>query len=52
MCNETTCKDAKVPGGIASEIDADMILHVGDFAYNFDHDRGAVGDAFMANSTF
>jgi hypothetical protein len=35
--------------GVVSERDANMILHLGDFAYNMDTDKGVNGDIFMRN---
>ena len=41
---------AHAPAGLVSEVaTADMFLHVGDFAYDFDGDAGRVGDQFMRN---
>jgi len=49
-CDVNTCAKSKPNTGLISEIEtADMFLHVGDFAYNFDSDGGAVGDQFMRN---
>jgi hypothetical protein len=50
-CNGSTvcnCKDHSV--GLVSEVGAaDMILHTGDFAYDFDQDSSKVGEQFMMN---
>jgi hypothetical protein len=36
--------------GLIHEVDdADMMLHVGDFAYDFDSSGGDIGDQFMRN---
>jgi hypothetical protein len=36
--------------GLISEVEgADMMLHVGDFAYDLDSGGGTVGDQFMQN---
>eukprot|EP01060_Flectonema_neradi_P028170 TRINITY_DN378_c0_g1_i4.p1 TRINITY_DN378_c0_g1~~TRINITY_DN378_c0_g1_i4.p1 ORF type:complete len:544 (+),score=134.07 TRINITY_DN378_c0_g1_i4:45-1676(+) len=48
VCNATTCaKNTTV--GLVGETDADMFLHVGDFAYNLGSDNGRVGDQFFNN---
>ena len=49
MCDADTC--AKTPStGLTFETEtADMWLHVGDFAYNFDSQEGYLGDQFMRN---
>ena len=41
------CKNQTI--GVVSERSADMILHLGDFAYNMDTDNGVNGDIFMRN---
>eukprot|EP00754_Rhynchopus_humris_P014686 Rhum_TRINITY_DN14406_c0_g1::Rhum_TRINITY_DN14406_c0_g1_i1::g.87309::m.87309 len=50
-CTAATCaKDTSV--GLVSEVkpgNADMFLHVGDFAYNLGSDNGKNGDWFMEN---
>jgi hypothetical protein len=52
-CDASTCASPKNPRpglGLISEVeDADMMLHVGDFAYDFDSGGGDVGDQFMRN---
>eukprot|EP01060_Flectonema_neradi_P029793 TRINITY_DN41_c0_g1_i2.p1 TRINITY_DN41_c0_g1~~TRINITY_DN41_c0_g1_i2.p1 ORF type:complete len:536 (+),score=134.08 TRINITY_DN41_c0_g1_i2:49-1656(+) len=49
VCTATTCaKNTSV--GLVSEVDtADMFLHVGDFAYDLDTDKGKLGDQFFEN---
>ena len=54
--NKSTCKSAQQDKGLISEVGlhpasqgADMMLHVGDFAYDLDSDGGKVGDQFMVN---
>ncbi|KAJ9469708.1 putative inactive purple acid phosphatase 1 [Diplonema papillatum] len=48
-CNATTC-EKNTTAGLVSEVDvADMIVHVGDFAYNFNDDNGTTGEQFMQN---
>ena len=52
VCDAATCAAAggNTSAGLISEVaGADMMLHVGDFAYDFDSDGGAVGDQFMRN---
>jgi len=45
---DCTCSN-KTAGTISEIGKADMILHVGDFAYDFDSQGGHVGDVFMQN---
>ena len=47
-CNATTCSN-KTAGLVSELAEADMMLHTGDFAYDFDSDGGAVGHQFMRN---
>lgn len=49
VCDASTCAGADGTKGLISELDADMFLHLGDFAYNFDSDGGYLGDQFMRN---
>ena len=56
VCDKSTCKSAQQDKGLISEVGlhpasqgADMMLHVGDFAYDLDSDGGKVGDQFMVN---
>jgi hypothetical protein len=47
-CEAAACTNRTA--GLVSEVEtADMMLHVGDFAYDFDGDGGKVGDQFMRN---
>lgn len=47
-CNASTCTNHSA--GLVSELDeADMILHTGDFAYDFTSEDGEVGHQFMRN---
>eukprot|EP00041_Stephanoeca_diplocostata_P034117 m.1144845 g.1144845 ORF g.1144845 m.1144845 type:complete len:676 (+) comp24464_c0_seq12:41-2068(+) len=48
-CDEHVCATNATDKGLIAETDADMFLHVGDFAYNFDSDGGSLGDMFMQN---
>eukprot|EP01063_Lacrimia_lanifica_P008922 TRINITY_DN15998_c0_g1_i1.p1 TRINITY_DN15998_c0_g1~~TRINITY_DN15998_c0_g1_i1.p1 ORF type:complete len:573 (+),score=191.29 TRINITY_DN15998_c0_g1_i1:72-1790(+) len=48
VCDKATCA-GNTSVGLVSETDADMLLHVGDFAYNLNTDGGAVGDRFFEN---
>ena len=43
-------EDQKLTAKRRAELaEADMMLHTGDFAYDFDSDGGAVGHQFMRN---
>ena len=48
ICNSTTCA-RNTTVGLVGEMDADMFLHVGDFAYDLGSDNGRVGDQFFNN---
>lgn len=49
VCDAATCA-ANTAVGIVSEVGtADMVLHLGDFAYDLDTDAGRTGDQFMRN---
>ena len=45
----TVCNCTNTSLGVVSETEAQMILHLGDFAYNFNNDNGVMGDIFMRN---
>eukprot|EP00039_Didymoeca_costata_P028515 m.21302 g.21302 ORF g.21302 m.21302 type:complete len:548 (+) comp7102_c0_seq1:140-1783(+) len=48
VCTAQTCaKNTSV--GLVSELDANVMVHTGDYAYNFDTDGGNYGDQFMRN---
>ena len=47
--SDTTCTCKNTSLGVVSETSADMILHLGDFAYDFDANKGLMGDVFMRN---
>jgi hypothetical protein len=47
--SEDNCTCTNTSLGVVSETSADMILHLGDFAYNLDSDKGLMGDIFMRN---
>jgi hypothetical protein len=50
VCDAATCATNRTDAGLINEVGkADMFLHVGDFAYNFDTANGTVGDQFMRN---
>ena len=50
VCDARTCATRRTDVALISEVGAaDMMLHVGDFGYNFDSDGGRVGDQFMRN---
>lgn len=48
-CEADACASNRSAGLVAEIATADMMLHVGDFAYNFDGNGGATGDQFMRN---
>eukprot|EP00755_Sulcionema_specki_P004860 Sspe_Gene.31210::Locus_15406_Transcript_1_3_Confidence_0.250_Length_1816::g.31210::m.31210 len=48
VCDENTCK-GHTDKGLVAELDADMILHVGDFAYDLASGKGSTGDQFFKN---
>eukprot|EP01059_Diplonema_ambulator_P028959 TRINITY_DN47_c0_g4_i2.p2 TRINITY_DN47_c0_g4~~TRINITY_DN47_c0_g4_i2.p2 ORF type:complete len:561 (+),score=220.40 TRINITY_DN47_c0_g4_i2:44-1684(+) len=47
-CDKFTCRE-NTTVGLVSETDADMFLHVGDFAYDLASGDGALGDFFFRN---
>ena len=48
--SDLTCTCKNRTAGMISEVEnADMLLHLGDFAYNFPDQGGLVGDQFMRN---
>lgn len=49
VCDASTCKSNTSVGLIHEAADADMILHLGDFAYDLDGNDGKTGDQFMRN---
>ena len=54
LCNSCTsdesCTCTDKSKGVVSEIEeASMLLHVGDFAYDFENQDGVLGDIFMEN---
>ena len=48
-CEAEACAANRSAGLVSEVVTADMFLHVGDFAYDFDGDAGRVGDQFMRN---
>eukprot|EP01059_Diplonema_ambulator_P028960 TRINITY_DN47_c0_g4_i3.p2 TRINITY_DN47_c0_g4~~TRINITY_DN47_c0_g4_i3.p2 ORF type:complete len:549 (+),score=228.56 TRINITY_DN47_c0_g4_i3:39-1685(+) len=48
-CDAAVCATNRTNVGLIAETDADMFLHVGDFAYNLDTSDGTVGDYFFRN---
>ena len=49
ICDAATCAKNRTDAGLISETDADMFLHVGDFAYNLADGNGTIGDQFFKN---
>ena len=50
VCDAAACAASPGKLGLVAEVEtADMMLHVGDFAYNFDSEGGYLGDQFMRN---
>lgn len=49
VCDSSTCAANTSAGMVGEVATADMLLHLGDFAYNLDTQNGAIGDQFMRN---
>jgi len=49
VCTPLTCAGNTTVGLVSEATKADMFLHMGDFAYDFDTFNGVMGDQFMRN---